>query len=109
VDFRLSGVVDFRKGGEIMSRNLELSDSVYEQLEATASASGITAEAWIAKHLPSAPSALPSKNGDAPRTMAELFAGRVGLVASKGDGRLSEDAEKLFGEGLEAKRRAGTL
>jgi hypothetical protein len=92
-----------------MSRNLELSDGVYEELEATASASGITPEAWIARHLPSAPAVVTSKNGNAPRTMADLFAGRVGLVASKGDGRLSEDSEKLFGEGLEAKRQAGTL
>jgi hypothetical protein len=41
--------------------------------------------------------------------MADLFAGRVGPIASGGDGRLSEDHSKLFGDYLEEKHRAGRL
>ena len=94
-----------------MSRTIELSDEVYQRIEAEASAAGITPAEWIAAQLstPPADQATPSASEGTARTMADLFAGRVGVVASHGDGRLSQDAGELFAAGMEAKRRAGIL
>ncbi len=45
-------------------------------------------------------------NAELPRTLADQFAGRVGQIESGGQELLSENAEELFGEHLEAKRRS---
>lgn len=87
-----------------MSRS-ELPDSDFDRLEEAAAAEGVTP----AERLPLAPVVQPCSNSQPAKTLAERFAGRVGLIDSGGDGRLSEDHSKLFGEYLEAKRRAGRL
>lgn len=93
-----------------MSRMLELPDPVYTALEAAASASGLTPAAWIAAHLPSADVPDQPNGGVEPaRTLADLFAGRVGQIASGGRERLSENAGERFTDYLEAKRREGRL
>ncbi len=94
-----------------MSKSIELSDEVYARIEAEASAAGITPAEWIAAQLsmPATEQAAPSASESTARTMADLFAGRVGVVASHGDGRLSQDAGELFAAGMEAKRQAGIL
>jgi hypothetical protein len=89
---------------------VELSDDVYRQLEAEASAAGTTPAAWIAARLDGRRSSQPDDCAvSGARTLADLFAGRVGLVASDGDGRLAQDAEERFADGLAAQQRAGTL
>ncbi|HEY0019978.1 MAG TPA: hypothetical protein VGC13_27000 [Longimicrobium sp.] len=92
-----------------MSRPVELSDEQYERVEEAAATEGITPAEWIARHLPTCPEVQPATNGKPGKTLAERFAGRVGLIDSGGDGRLSEDHSKLFGEYLEEKHRAGRL
>ena len=93
-----------------MSRMLELPDSVYDALREAAAARGLSPAAWISAHLsrnvePTSDGA----NAEPPRTLADLFAGRVGQIGSGGHERLSENAEELFTEHLEAKRRSGHL
>ena len=93
-----------------MSRMLELPDSVYDELREAAAARGLTPAAWISAHL-SGDVALKPDGADAepPRTLADLFAGRVGQIGSGGQERLSESTGEQFAEHLEAKRRAGHL
>jgi hypothetical protein len=92
-----------------MSRSVELPDPVYDALEETASASGMTPAAWIAAQvLPKAP-VQPNGTGEPPKSLAERFAGRVGRIASGGAERLSESSADDFAEHLEAQRRAGRL
>lgn len=43
------------------------------------------------------------------KTMADRFAGRLGLIDSGGDGLLSQNTGESFTDYLEAKRRAGRL
>lgn len=91
-----------------MSRMLELPDPVYTALHEAAAARGLTPAAWIAAHLPK--TGVPVQSGaEPPRTLADLFAGRVGQVGSGGRERLSEGTGEKFAEHLEAKRRAGHL
>ena len=59
---------------------------------------------------PVAPEAEPTSA--APRTLADRFAGHVGLIDSRverGGPGLSDSGGELFAESLEAKRRAGHL
>jgi hypothetical protein len=63
----------------------------------------------VAERLPVRPDGQPCSNEKPGRTLAERFAGRVGLIDSGEDGRLSEDHSKLFGEYLEEKHRADRL
>jgi hypothetical protein len=51
----------------------------------------------------------PRAGGKPARTMADRFAGRLGVIDSGGEGRLSEEAGEKFAAYLEAKRRAGHL
>ena len=114
-----------------MSRSIELSDDIYEQLEAEASAAGTTPEEWIAARLPKhcaecnesaqAPSTPSDQNpasgagessgNDAsapPKTLAERMAGRIGRISSgRTDG--SERVSEIFLEGLLEKKRTGHL
>src|ERR1051325_10506333 len=83
----------------LVSKTIELPDEVYERIAAEASAAGTTPAEWIAAQVwpPPTVGSSPSVPADgAPRTMADLFAGRVGLVASNGGGRLSQDADEAF-------------
>ena len=83
-----------------MSRTIELPDKLYEALEKAAAASGTTPVGWIVTHLE------PSSN---PRTLADLFAGRVGRIGSGGKGGLSEAGGEQFTDYLDEKRRGGHL
>lgn len=91
-----------------MSRSVELSDEEYERLEQTAAAQGLTPAEWIAWRL--APwSRVVSSNGKSGKSLAERFAGHIGVVNSGGKERLSERHREVFGEILEEKRREGRL
>lgn len=92
-----------------MSRSVELSDEDYARLERAAEVEGITPAEWVARHLPGCPEAKPCTNGKPAQSLAERFAGRVGVVASGGKERLSERHSEIFGEMLEAQRKAGRL
>ena len=92
-----------------MNRSVELSDEDYARLQEAAAAEGVTPAEWIAGRLPVCPKAQPCGKGKPTRTMADLFAGRVGVVASGGDGRLSENTGDRFGDLLAEQRRAGRL
>lgn len=100
-----------------MSRNVELPDDVYTRIEEAASASGNSVAEVIASRFP-APS--PSTNGtggeppsadgvgEAPRTLADEFAGLVGLIDS-GRTDLSQRTGELFTKGMLKKREEGRL
>jgi hypothetical protein len=91
-----------------MSRSVELPDPHFERLEEAAAAEGVTPAEWIERRLPQ-PYVQPSSNGKPARTLAERFAGRVGVIASGGKERLSERASEIFGDMLEEQRNAGRL
>jgi hypothetical protein len=92
-----------------MSRMIELPDPVYDALHEAAAAHGLTPAAWIAAHLPPGASVEHDPGAEPPRTLAERFAGRVGLFGSGGGEPLSEATGERFAEHLESKRRAGRL
>jgi len=94
-----------------MSQSLEIPDELFSALQAAAEASGTTPVGWIAAHLPEKAAPTPtSTNTDAPaKTLADLFAGRVGRIRTGKDERLSEDCGEKFTDYLEAKRRDGHL
>jgi hypothetical protein len=90
-------------------RMIEVSEDVYRDLEEEALAVGTTPEEWIAARLPLRSPASESDGGaQPPRTLADEFAGRVGLFSS-GQSDLSERVSELFAEGMLEKRRTGTL
>jgi hypothetical protein len=89
-----------------MSRPLELPDPLYDALLQAAQASGTTPQDWIAAHLPT-PSEEPRARQ--PKTLADLFAGRVGRFRSGGDAALSRDCGAKFTELLRRKRAEGHL
>lgn len=92
-----------------MSRSVELRNAQYERLEEAAATAGVTPAEWISGRLPVCP---PAKNGSNQKpalTLAERFARRVGVFGSGGNERLSERHSEVFGELLEAQRKAGRL
>ena len=104
-----------------MSRNVELPDDVYARVEQRAAAAGMTVVEWIAAGAPALcaePCASESQNGGhpgatnenghPPRTLADEFAGRVGLV-SLPETELSERTGELFAERMLEKYRSGHL
>ena len=99
------------KQEEIMSHLLEIPDALYAALQAAADARGTTPLGWIAAHLPHAPETAGTHHEakGPPKTLAELFAGRVGRIRSGGTARLSEACGEKFTDYVEAKRRAGCL
>ena len=99
------------KQEEIMSHLLEIPDELYAALQAAADARGTTPLGWIAAHLPQAPetTGTPDEPEGEPKTLAALFAGRVGRIRSGGTKRLSEACGEKFTDYVEAKRRAGCL
>ena len=88
-----------------MSRMIELPEPIYNALEEAAAATGTTPVAWIASHLPVRE---PTASNGA-RTLADLFAGRTGRIASGGTEKLSELGSKHFADDLERKRHEGRL
>jgi hypothetical protein len=87
---------------------LELSDEIYTRLLDAAAASGMTPVEWIAARLPQ-PAASAKDDAEPTRTLAERFAGRVGVIDSGGQVRAAEDIGDRFAEHLKQKRRAGRL
>jgi hypothetical protein len=65
-----------------MNVAVELPESDYQRLQKAAAAEGVTPAAWIAARLPAHVEVQTCSNGKPARTMADLFADRVGLVAS---------------------------
>ncbi len=94
-----------------MSQRLEIPDALYTALQQAAAASGLSPLAWIAAHLPTpqVPSDEDLDQEHGPKTLADLFAGRVGRIRSGGKERLSEECGGAFTDYLEEKRKAGHL
>ena len=92
-----------------MSHILEIPDTLYDALKEAADASGLTPLAWIAAHLPQSPTTKGAERNSSTRTLADLFAGRVGRIRSGGKERLSEGCGEKFTDYLEDKRRAEHL
>ena len=90
-----------------MSRIVEMPDSVYSVLQHAAEAEGTTPVGWISSRL--AATAAPAVTPSSPQSLADLFAGRVGKIASGGREVLSEDTGQRFGEYLQAKKQTGQL
>ncbi|MFL5382688.1 MAG: hypothetical protein ACJ8GN_09270 [Longimicrobiaceae bacterium] len=88
-----------------MSKSVELSDSVYAALEATASASGTTPAEWIAAKLPQPAPEPEPRCEEAPHTLADEFGDYIGMFSS-GCGDLSERVSEIYGEGVLEKHRA---
>lgn len=94
---------------------IEFSEQDFAAIERAAAAEGIPVDEWVVANLPLNGSraeshASPPSTGTKPgRTMADLLAGRVGVIRSGGDGRLSEKHSEVFAELLEEQRRAGRL
>jgi hypothetical protein len=99
------------KQEESMSHLLEIPDDLYIALQAAAEACGTTPLGWIAAHLPPTTEAVGTHGvpAGAHKTLAELFAGRVGRIRSGGTERLSEACGEKFTDYVEAKRQAGHL
>jgi hypothetical protein len=92
----------------IMSHLLEIPDGLYAALQAAADASGTTPLGWIAAQLPQTVGTVSAPEGG-PKTLADLFAGRVGRIRSGGREQLSEACGEKFTDYVEAKRKAGRL
>lgn len=71
-----------------MSHLVEIPDSLYAALKEAADASGLTPVDWIAAHLPQAQreTGTEAERAGSPKTLADLFAGRVGRIRSGGRG-----------------------
>lgn len=94
-----------------MSRPLDLPEAIYDALSQAALASGTTPVGWIAAHLP-AQTASPegkSSSTNGMKSLADLFAGRTGRIASGGALRLSERCGDQFTDELIRKRNEGRL
>jgi hypothetical protein len=89
-----------------MSQSLDLPDPIFDALQHAASASGTTPVGWIASHLP--PDATPLENSGA-KSLADLFAGRIGRFHSGCKEALSQNCGERFTDYLEQKRREGRL
>jgi hypothetical protein len=93
-----------------MSHTLELPEPLYAALQAAAAASGTTPTGWIAARLGENASGTPQQDAPAPpQTLADLFAGRTGRIASGGGECLSEKTGEKFTDHLQAKKEAGHL
>lgn len=92
-----------------MSRTIELPEADYARLERAAAAEGVTPAEWITERLPASADVQTSPPAKPAQTLAERFAGRVGVVGSGGTERLSERSSEVFGDMLEEQRKAGRL
>lgn len=92
-----------------MSHRLEIPDALYTALKEAAEARGLSLLGWIASHLPPSSQTTPgedSEQAQSPKTLADLFAGRVGRIQSGGKERLSEECGSTFTDHLEEKKKA---
>jgi hypothetical protein len=81
-----------------MSRPLELPDALYDALDKTAKASGVTPVDWIAARLRvEGVGGAEENEGATSRSLANLFQGRVGRIRSGGTTR--EKMLAVFGSG----------
>lgn len=85
-----------------MSQILEIPDELYSALKEAADSSNTTPQGWIAANLPDSEKV-------EPKTLADLFAGRVGRIRSGSEKALSENCGATFTEHLETKRQGGLL
>ncbi len=94
-----------------MSYIIEIPDELYTALKEAAEATGTTPLGWIAAHFPKTKGIenLQETQEEGPKTLADLFAGRVGRIQSGAKERLSEACGKKFTDYLEAKRKEGHL
>jgi len=83
--------------------------TIHDRLMKAAEFAGLTPAEWIEKRLPPLPPPVRLNEDGSPMTMAQAFAGRIGVVDSGGGERLAERHSEVFGEILEEKRRAGHL
>lgn len=92
-----------------MSKMIEVPDALYDELAEAAAADGTTPLGWIAARLRVLRGSKRPAGSTRSLSLAERFAGRVGVVASGGRERLSERHGEVFGEMLEEQRGAGRL
>jgi hypothetical protein len=93
---------------------IKFSEEHYTAIKDAADADGMPMDEWVVTHLPldldaEKPAETPAVSKAKPaRTMADVLAGRVGVVDS-GDGTLSQATGERFADYLVEKRRAGRL
>ena len=94
-----------------MSQSLELADPVFSALLDVAREDGTSPQGWIAARLAETKAAhrVADVSTPQPSTLADLFAGRVGRIASGGRERLSELGGAALADELERKRGDGCL
>lgn len=100
-----------------MSKMIEFSEADYARMRDAAAAAGVPLDEWIVTNLPlngigvhaEAPTAQPRPGHKPAKTMADVLAGRLGVVGSGGGERVAQDHSRIFGDILEEKRRAGRL
>jgi hypothetical protein len=92
-----------------MSQTLEIPDALYAAMERAAQAKGMTPIGWIAAQLSSEVPRTVPQEGEPPKTLADLFQGRLGRIASNGQETLSEQCGERFTDYLEEKRKEGHL
>jgi hypothetical protein len=90
----------------MMSHMIELPDALYAALLEAADASGLTPVDWITVHLSQAHEEREMKTAQVnnARTLADLFAGRVGRIRSGGKKQLSEECGAKLTDYLEPLR-----
>src|SRR4051812_22676943 len=100
------GLLDLGQEDTPMSRSVDLPEAVYAALEEAAAADATSPAEWIAARLPQpAPAVEAVCEGKPPRTLADEFAGRLGLFSS-GPSDLSERVSELSGGGVVEKHEA---
>jgi hypothetical protein len=96
-----------------MSRPLDLPEPVYDALSQAALASGTTPVGWIAAHLPNTQLSRAVDDTPGPangaKTLADLFTGRTGRIASGDALAWSENCGEKFTDDLIRKRSEGKL
>ncbi|MCP4660445.1 MAG: hypothetical protein GY856_34010 [bacterium] len=94
-----------------MGHTIEMPNALYAALEEAAKDSGTTPVGWIASRLSHGkrPETAQARPDGGAKTLADLFAGRVGRIRSGGQLRLSEDCGEKLTDYVEAKRKAGHL
>jgi hypothetical protein len=91
-----------------MSKTIEMPEDLFAHLDRAAAAKGLTPRVWMDEKLPQALIGSAGVDGE-PKTLADLFAGRVGLFSSgSGEPRL-ETLRESFADHLEEKHRDGRL